>query len=607
VLAAQFYLLRALGASFERTAWLLALLNLPALWLVVRRARGARRPDARAMLLWGAMLLLPALYLGTWMHDPQFRGNYGHAWLHSDIIYVMANGELRPEEPQLAGVRLSYPWLGHVQQGVVSVLLDAPPNSTYLLANVACLLAVIVLVAELVARLGGGRVAQVAAVAWLCFAVNVVGAVARRVLPSNVRRAYDIWGDPRYAPWIKKFAFFQQTVLGIALFAALAYALTRPDDEGSDPAWLALVALLLVASAVLYPVLFPACAALVGARLLVLTARRWRGRGVARARELAGLAAALVVAAAAAAAYVALVNADRGGAPTVGLSAAGTMGRKAVNLTIVLAPLLAGLAVAWRALRRAEPDAVAVLALGALASVVLNVAFSVYYFSNEYKFVFTAAICLAPFPVMAMARRVHGRAAAAGALAVALLLALPQFPRPRDRELAPAAPRLDVSGFALRLDPRQELAGVTDAIRDRTSPGAVLVSRALPFDLVAVTRRPLFVPHGTGLLHGTALGSDYLLKNSRGYAVRLVDGRRRRVRALYEATTEWDRERQLGGIVREVGRPVVLLVRRREDAALGAWLAGWPAARPVFSSDAVAAWQVDSVPAARVIASAPRH
>ena len=38
---------------------------------------------------------------------------YGHVSVHTDIIYALANGQLRPEEPLLAGVRLSYPFLSH--------------------------------------------------------------------------------------------------------------------------------------------------------------------------------------------------------------------------------------------------------------------------------------------------------------------------------------------------------------------------------------------------------------------------------------------------------------------------------------------------------------
>jgi hypothetical protein len=603
VVVAEFYPLRWIGAPFELTAVLLPILNLPALWLVARRMRGAALPSARAALVWGTMLLLPATFLATWLHDPQVRANRGHAWTHADIVYLLANGELRPEEPQLAGVRLAYPWLGHVHQGTVSWLLDIAPNDSFLLTNIVWLLAVLVLVAEVVGRLGGGRLAQAGVAVWLSFAVNFVGLVARRVIPRPLLARYPMWGDARYTPWLRKFGVFEQTMLGIGLFAALLFVLARAGDEESDgSSWLVVAFALLVSAAILYPVLYPASAALAAARIVILVARRWQGRAVPW-RTVVGIGVALVASGVAGLAYVAYVSADHAAGATLGPATPYAMRVKGATLVIVLAPLLAGAVLVARPLWRRHAELVALLAMGALGSMLLHAGLDVYFYANEYKFVFTAAVCLTPFPLLALerSRGVLGRAAPALAVALAMLLPVPALMMIRDPDIAPGAPTIDVDAFPLALARGEPLADVASAIRSGSPTDAVLVSEDEPFDLVAVTARPVYVAAASAeVMHGIGLRTDYLLKQSRGYASSLIDQRRAAVRVLYEASDTTMRERILAHISRELRRPLVLLVRRGSDAPLDRWLARRAGARPVFTSDAYSAWRVDTAAAAHV-------
>src|SRR5437764_1836920 len=62
VMVPQFYLLRWAGLSFEHTAYVISLVNLPALWLVLRHLRGVRHPSISAVLVWSLSLLLPGIY-----------------------------------------------------------------------------------------------------------------------------------------------------------------------------------------------------------------------------------------------------------------------------------------------------------------------------------------------------------------------------------------------------------------------------------------------------------------------------------------------------------------------------------------------------------------
>ena len=49
--------------------------------------------------------------------------------------YMPANGGLLLEEPALAGVRLAYPWGGHVFQSLLSHVLNSPPVYSYIWTN----------------------------------------------------------------------------------------------------------------------------------------------------------------------------------------------------------------------------------------------------------------------------------------------------------------------------------------------------------------------------------------------------------------------------------------------------------------------------------------
>lgn len=597
VVVPLFFLLRLAGCSFERTSIVLPMLSLPALWPVARRLRGARMPAPRGVLLWASLLLLPAAYFGLWLGDPQIRANHGHAWTHTDIVYLLANGQLRPEEPLLAGVRLAYPWLGHVFQAPVSYLLDQAPNASYLLTNIVWLLASIVLVAEVVARLGGGRLAQAGTASWLCFAVNVVGRGARRLVPHAVVARYPVWGDARYSPWIRKFGVFEQTMFGIGLFAAALFVLTRAGDGEADGSTLVLGALLLLSAALLYPLLFPATAALVGARIAILLARRLRGRDVPW-REVVALGAALVVSGALGAAYVRYASADHAGAATLGLSAAYGVRIKTATMAIVLAPLVAGVALAGRAIWREMPETAALLVLGAIASFVLHSFLDIYYNANEYKFVFTAAASLTPFVLLALsrARRVFGRAGGIVAYAVTLALPIPALLKAHVEGNARGhEPVLDVGRFAMRVADRDAMAMMVEAIRTETPVNAVLVSRFAPYDLVTATSRAMFVtPASHAPLHGIGLVADYLLKKSRGYSAALVETRQAITEALYAASDGPERERRIGQMLAILHRPIVVVVSRREDAALHDWLAMQSPAHAVFSSAWLSAWRIDA-------------
>ncbi len=218
VVSLQFYALRGLGISFETTALLLPFLNLPALYLILKQRAQISLPDGRTVAAWLLVLLIPLACFIPPVVDPQTRVFTGHAWLYTDPIYRMANGELLLAEPELVGFRLGYPWPGLVYQGMLSYLLNSPPAASYIWTNLVWLLIIFCLLARVVAQVGGKRFSQITSVIWLCFGVNFVG-FAGPYIANAVTGAYHwaFFGDYRFTPWLLKFLFFEQEPLALGL------------------------------------------------------------------------------------------------------------------------------------------------------------------------------------------------------------------------------------------------------------------------------------------------------------------------------------------------------------------------------------------------------
>jgi hypothetical protein len=598
VVVLEFYAFRAIGVSFATTGVALAVMNLPAVLLVARPLRTTRWPGWTAVGVWLSFLAWPAMYLTTWLADTQVRANWGHAWIHTDIVYQLSNGRLSPEEPLLAGARLAYPWLAHVYQGVVSYLVDRPPCVAYLLINVVWLASVIVFVAALVARLGGGLLAQASSSAWLCFGVDWLGALGSRMLPPSVVARNLMFGDVRYTPWLRKFGIFEPTAIGIASFAALLYLLSCHDEEkrGGAP-WL-LVLTTLLTGGLFYPLLFPASLAAVGGRMLVLVARRGPRPVASGRRELVGLALAAGAGAVATVGYLRVVVMDRAPGAVLGVSDAPMLMVKAAALLVALAPALVALLVDGRSDWRAAPRTTGLLLFGATASMAIYVAADIPHIANEYKFVFTAAVCLAPFPAIALARSLAllRKGAYPLALAAAMILAWPAIAGfRRGGIVGRPGPQLDLAHFGVRLASEEPLSRVLDSIRSATPVNAVVVSQETAFDIATITQRATYVPFSPDMLHGVGLPADYLLKDVRGYPAALVDRRREKVRKLFGATGTPARPAAALEIRNELQRPVVLIVRGEDDPALTRWLSTSPQARCIYRDARQAAWVLEPV------------
>jgi len=593
----QFYATRLLGASFELTAPLLVVMNLPVLILLRRHIRGVALPDRTETVWWGAVLLVPLLcLLGPLVLFPTWRLFWGHPWMHADIIYALANGELIPEEVELAGVRLSYPWAGHVYQAVLSYLLDSTPISSFRWTNLLWLVFAIQLTPSLVAMLGGRLFARVSSVVLLLFGVNFVGYTLSNTLPAGIVNFWDIWGDYRYTPWILKFASFHQQIFATGFFIALTVVIAEPWPAGRDWDRSLVLFLLLAGLGVVYPVLTPPAYAVAFAGGASMMAIGYRDQGAIPYRRLIFLASAIFLAAAITKLNLDLVTQDSFKTTMIEITTIRGMARKSIEATLATLPLLIGLGVVFYRCWHHRRHTTFVLLTGALASIALYVVLYIPFFVNEYKFVFTAAICLAPFAGLALEplQERLGRYALPVTLVITGVLAGPFLhkiyinPGTNTTDKAPA---VDTSSFDLMLRDGERLSALSEAIRERTPVETLMVADRMEIHLPTLTRRKFFAPpEQKEVRFGVSLKSQVLLGEIKGYDRRLIEERKLVLKRLFDGY-EAHRLEPLKRVL-ELGRPVAIILDKGRNGALLSWLEGEKMGRRLYEGEGFVLWLV---------------
>jgi hypothetical protein len=573
---------------------------------VARRIREAQRPSAAELATAGIVLAIPlaCLFGPAWC----LRGDYPwwlHSWVHSGTIYLLANGSLAPEETHLAGVSQSYPWAAHIFQGLVSRLLDRPPAVTYLALNAVWLGVITAFVGGLVRDLGGRFRGQIAACALLWFGVNFVGYLCRFYIfgPGWETEHFlrgEIFGDVRYTPFLWKFRFLEHVIFGLAMFAAMPHFLARLAAARESVAQELLVLFLLLAGVVLvYPVLAPISFALVGGSAAWF-AGPWRKRERLPFRRLVLVGAVIGACGLIGMAYFRVLMADRAYG-TGGIASPREIARKLVQSIVVALPLIAGAVLYLRAHRRELSRTAWILLAGTCASFALYALMTLPAPNGEYKYVFTAAICLAPLAGAALepwlART--GRAFPAIAIAATLVLAAPFAQKIARQGRWPPGdkPELDLAHFQLDLAPTEPGAALYRAVRERTPADAILVVDAPRIDVAALTRRSVYLfDDGGELLPGIMLLNDELVGVSRGHDRRIVRERTAVQNDLYRGSDDAKRAAAVGAML-ALKRPLVVLLDRRTSAhlQLAEWLGREPRAHRLAQDGELEAWGIETV------------
>jgi hypothetical protein len=606
IVCVEFYAIRLLGVSFESTALLLVLLNLPAIYLLWK-GRGSLREVQRGDWLVGAIgIALSLATIGSALSNIDVRIYSGASWLHADAVYMLVRGDLVPEASTLAGLRMSYPvWSGLPFEAIHSYLVQAPPQSTYIWSDLFLLIAVCGLASGIAKELGGGLMARATAPLFLLLGTNPVGYFLAHFPPLH--NLPQIWGDERYTPWVNKFMLFGPMTMGIAMTMAIIYLLVRPDAIRWEI--YVVLGLLLCSIGLFYPLLFPSACGVVGARILAdLTDKHWSHWKI-YSREVLILAGLLVLACLLTYTEVRFLTAARHNSTgEVLLSAPHAAVRKLFAAVISTSLLLAGLTICCRRLLKVQRRATIVLSAGAAASYLLYVVFFVPFYENEYKFLFTAAMCLAVFPAIAIeqAWRKWPRAVAVPAVAVALLLPLSAYgdwayrnwPAPWLGTHATSRsyqqtydPPLNTDGFYIQLNKQDERFGICNAVRTMTPARSVLLVDDSAIYYPELTGRSLFVSAENRSYPGVNLWADALDVEVGGYGSEVLAERRRILKKLFESGDSSSREIALQS-VEILKRPIAVIVDSAH-ADLLHWLESNKTARELYMENGRSLWLID--------------
>lgn len=573
----QFYLLRLIGLDFGRSAYAILLLNLPAAYFVARHASLPSRETVLRAIGFLLVVAVPMVFLVIKFFDIQLVAYTGHGWIHTDVMYSLANGYLSPDDAEMASAAQTYPWMGNLYHAILAYLIDRPPIAVYHVSNVFWLIALSIFLVKIVKSLGGGRFAQLTSILWLCFGVNVVGYLLTVKPLDSIEwfRSSGIWGHDAYSPWLEKYFFFSFMPIGLGLFGAAAFLMLSESQEAPGRRYRhCVIGLLAISLSLAYPILSPALLGLLGAYFLVTLFDRGMAAPEKRIR-LAEIVVVTIVSTLVTFAYITLLATDRVDS-TVTLSALDYNALKTGRALIVLSPLLIGLAIAFRFTASRNRRGVLLLSLAALASAFLHSVFSLAGGDNEYKYIFTAAICLSAFPAIAMQELFAGRERwrSAGFVVVSLVLVAPmahkmhfkgwgsRYPVPGER------PELDLGSFDLKLAASQAGREMYETIRLETPPDSMLIVLESDIHIPTLTQRSLYIsPYRQDSRVGVSMPVDRILKEVKGFDPELVAERRARVAELYSSRSAAAFAQNVARI-QDIDRPLVVLMDENDDADL---------------------------------------
>jgi hypothetical protein len=261
-----------------------------------------------------------------------------------------------------------------------------------------------------------------------------------------------------------------------------------------------------------------------------------------------------------------------------------------VAVSLYLAALILVIPKIWKRKR----DAVVVIVAGAAGSLLLNALLKIPFWGNEYKYLFTAAICLASFPALALESFVSRMKSKAYPIFVfiILILILPlAFKLYRHFPWIPVAhPAADARVFDLRLDDGEKSSSIFDAIRNGTNSDTVLVVEKSGLHLPTLTQRTLYAPAAQEKPHpGVNIPSNDILGNIRGYDKRMIKARKKNVSDLFNSSDIEERKRSLDQIL-ELNRPLAVILEKPKHFALQNWFAGDTRNQLLFEDETYSVW-----------------
>ena len=562
-----------IGVGFEQAVLVCAALGLLSLPIVVRGHRGFGAADTESPRRDGMLAILAAVsFLGIvlftmWATVPGLRLYGWHNMMQTAVCDQISQLPRIPQEADMAGLRLNYGWLGLVQLTAMAWLVDKPPTIVFVLVNVLQLLALVTLMYETTRELYSQRhIPNPLAVVAMLLGTNLAGTVAYLVHAP-------IWlqGEARIGPFIAKYLFLDSMVIGLSLVAGLVYVASQATMRVIPRISLVVPALVL-AIAASYPLLIPSAACLAGALWLAVVCGRRLSAPAYRLSSVLGLTIGLVLSVGAAIGYVRWLGQ---GSPSSPLHATDL---PYLRWNLIVGGPVIGLmvAVAWfqvarvRRVRLAPP---VVLALAAAGSAGLYFTLKMPY-DVQYKSLFTAALCLAPFMAGQLTcwlrQRPLYRVVVIAFLLVPVVTGIASLrTRHQPPNLGAAAP-LDETSFHLRAMPGPDRDWL-DALRAGTPDDTWVMTPNSVIPVSVLAQRPsLIASDSTHARSGYSMTVRSLLLDVKGYAPSEYERRAALRQRVYEGGGDYAAlTRQLSAF----GHPIAIVFDRRDTDYLK-WLDG---------------------------------
>ncbi len=419
-----------------------------------------------------------------------------------------------------------------------------------------------VLIAKIVAALGGSKLGQLTSVVWLFFGVNLIG------YPIHV-------GDYRYTPWIINFFFFSQMPMALCMFTALIAIAVIRWDKGMLWPDMVVIFLLLSGIGLIYPILFLPAGLFIGVWVLTLILSGIKHPPISIV-QIVALGGILLLSGIISVSIYNYVTQERV-ISAIYLSDRAMLMLKAYTSVVVTSLLLlAGIIVLIKN-RREQPNSLFVLFISAIGSLFLYTISDIRPVA-EYKFVFTAAIFLAPFPSLALdpINKRMGTFSKVLAYSILILLfmsplyhkMLTDWPWDIQRE---RLPQLDFGEYDLKLAEEEQYASIFDHIRENTPVDSIVVMDTESLNSPTLTQRAIFIHPISEYFLGVNVPVDHLLADIRGYDKQILSERRSTLHGLYYANSPAERERSISELM-SYHRPVVITVDDRRHEQLLTWL-----------------------------------
>jgi hypothetical protein len=356
--------------------------------------RGMSQGELAATVCSSLLILPIAFLLITVPHEREYGWHNMFQIAAIDQIYQLPR---IPENLDLAGFRLNYPWLGFAQLAIICRLTDLPPTILFPVMNLVQFVALFVFLAAAARRLGASG-------PWLCALATAALLLSPGMLDiagTIVTPSRPFHGELKITPMTSKYLVIDSMVLGLSAFAMLVYAAVGVLTEVNRKA-LRLISPACLACGVGYPLLFPACIVVVSFAGLALLARtlgfarlaavRWLPRY--ELRSIISVGVGFVVVCAIFEAYLLTLGASTTRTP-VDLAVRAQIRRHVEQIFVVFGPLILGLLLLARSRWRLEDGRQLLLAtiFGALmvAFLLLTMPTGV-----EYKFLFAGLLVITP-------------------------------------------------------------------------------------------------------------------------------------------------------------------------------------------------------------------